>query len=260
MKKTMKKRLLSIAISVSLIFGSMLSAPMQASAATAKRTIANVIIFVEFSDTKYDTSGKHAGHEASSYGQCFMDNNSAAYAKSLFDGDASHPIALKQYLNTISYGQLQVENVFPQISGDKITPYRLKNPAAYYTNTGNGDDGDQKMIKELTESQVIKLPSGAKVDYDGDGAIDNLTIIYTTNQNADAHKSTYKSNGSIGGYAVKDYNMLPEYSIFMMKSVGVACHEFLHTVGYPDLYRENAVSNGTPVGAWDIMASAGRWL
>jgi len=53
---------------------------------------------------------------------------------------------------------------------------------------------------------------------------------------------------------------LPEYSVFMMKAVGVACHEFLHTVGYPDLYRENAVSNGRPVGEWGIMASAGRYL
>lgn len=257
MKRTMEKRLLSIAISISLIFGSMLSAPMQVSAATVKRTMANVIIFVEFSDTKYE-GDKHAGHEND---QCFRGNNSAEYAKSLFDGDASNPIALKQYLNTISYGQLQVENVFPQISGDKIAPYRLKNPAEYYTNTGNGDNGDQKMIKELTESNnAIKLPSGAKVDYDGDGAIDNLTIIYTTSKDADAHKSTYKSGGSIGGYAVKDYNMLPEFSIFKMKSVGVACHEFLHTVGYPDLYRENAVSNGRPVGEWDIMASAGRYL
>ncbi len=257
MKRTMEKRLLSIAISISLIFGSMLSAPMQVSAATVKRTMANVIIFVEFSDTKYE-GDKHAGHEND---QCFRGNNSAEYAKSLFDGDASNPIALKQYLNTISYGQLQVENVFPQISGDKIAPYRLKNPAEYYTNTGNGDNGDQKMIKELTESDnAIKLPSGAKVDYDGDGAIDNLTIIYTTSKDADAHKSTYKSGGSIGGYAVKDYNMLPEFSIFKMKSVGVACHEFLHTVGYPDLYRENAVSNGRPVGEWDIMASAGRYL
>jgi M6 family metalloprotease-like protein len=260
MKRTMEKRLLSIAISISLIFGSMLSAPMQASAATVKRTMANVIIFVEFSDTEYGKDDKHAGHETAVYGQCFRGNNSAAYAKSLFDGDASHPIALKQYLKTISYGQLQVENVFPQISGDKIAPYRLKNPAAYYTNTGNGDNGDQKMIKELIENNAIKLPSGATVDYDGDGAIDNLTIVYTTNKDADAHKSTYKSGGGIGGYAVKDYNMLPEYSVFMMKAVGVACHEFLHTVGYPDLYRENAVSNGRPVGEWGIMASAGRYL
>lgn len=256
----MEKRLLSIAISISLIFGSMLSAPMQVSAATVKRTMANVIIFVEFSDTEYGKDDKHAGHETAVYGQCFRGNNSAAYAKSLFDGDASHPIALKQYLKTISYGQLQVENVFPQISGDKIAPYRLKNPAAYYTNTGNGDNGDQKMIKELIENNAIKLPSGATVDYDGDGAIDNLTIVYTTNKDADAHKSTYKSGGGIGGYAVKDYNMLPEYSVFMMKAVGVACHEFLHTVGYPDLYRENAVSNGRPVGEWGIMASAGRYL
>ncbi len=260
MKRTMEKRLLSIAISISLIFGSMLSAPMQVSAATVKRTMANVIIFVEFSDTEYGKDDKHAGHETAVYGQCFRGNNSAAYAKSLFDGDASHPIALKQYLKTISYGQLQVENVFPQISGDKIAPYRLKNPAAYYTNTGNGDNGDQKMIKELIENNAIKLPSGATVDYDGDGAIDNLTIVYTTNKDADAHKSTYKSGGGIGGYAVKDYNMLPEYSVFMMKAVGVACHEFLHTVGYPDLYRENAVSNGRPVGEWGIMASAGRYL
>ena len=35
---------------------------------------------------------------------------------------------------------------------------------------------------------------------------------------------------------------------------GVLCHEFLHTVGYPDLYR-NSSRTGTPVGLWDIMAS-----
>ena len=40
----------------------------------------------------------------------------------------------------------------------------------------------------------------------------------------------------------------------IMGGVGVLGHEFLHSVGYPDLYR-NDDRTGIPVGMWDIMAS-----
>jgi hypothetical protein len=36
-------------------------------------------------------------------------------------------------------------------------------------------------------------------------------------------------------------------------STGEIAHEFLHSLGYPDLYHEDG---GTPVGAWDIMSQA----
>lgn len=36
---------------------------------------------------------------------------------------------------------------------------------------------------------------------------------------------------------------------------GVLCHEFMHTLGYPDLYK-NGNSQECPVSSWDIMASS----
>ena len=254
MKTHMEKTLLSIAISISLIFGSIASVPMYASAASGVTEIANVVVFVDFANSS------HTNH-TSNFGQCFM--KSGQYTRDLFDGDASHPLALKQYLHHISYGQLQVKNAFPQISGDQVTSFRLANPSDYYVNTGNGNNGDQKLIQELISKNAISLPQNMELDYDKDGAIDNLTIVVASGSQAEGekfygHKSVYSGSGSIGGYAVKHYNIIPEYSVYMRRAVGIACHEFLHTIGYPDLYREG--NNGTPVGEWDIMASAGAYL
>lgn len=250
----MKKPLLSIAISISLIFGSIASAPVYTAAAPAAQKVANLVVFVNFADSS------HTAH-TSSFGECFM--NDGQFTRELFDGDEDHPLALKQYLHQISYGQLQVENVFPQISGDAVTAYTLSHPAAYYVNTGNKNDGDQKIIQELISANAVSLPQNTTLDYNGDGAIDNLTIVAACGTGEEAaqfygHMSSYDGTATIGGYTVRNYNVVPEYSVYMRKAVGILCHEFLHTAGYPDLYREG--DNGTPVGQWDIMASAGAYL
>ncbi|MFR4476594.1 MAG: immune inhibitor A domain-containing protein [Ruminococcus callidus] len=40
----------------------------------------------------------------------------------------------------------------------------------------------------------------------------------------------------------------------IFSGVGTLCHEFMHSMGYPDLYRKDT-STGNPVGQWDIMAT-----
>ena len=39
---------------------------------------------------------------------------------------------------------------------------------------------------------------------------------------------------------------------------GVLIHEFMHSIGYPDLYRSSGAA--TPVGRWDIMASVSTFV
>lgn len=65
---------------------------------------ANVVVFVEFQDTVHN-------HIQSAWGKCYHNNPRLT---ELFQGDDDHPYALKKYLQNISYGELEVANIFPQ--------------------------------------------------------------------------------------------------------------------------------------------------
>lgn len=251
-KKTFKK-LTAIILSLCMIAGNVSLVPMQASAEPAKKTIANVVIFVDFKDTD------HKGHNSkTTTGKCPVQN--PEYIKQMYDGDASHPTALKQYLNTISYGQLEVVNIFPQLVNTgsilKLETFELSQNADQYSNA-NVD----QIIKELAAGWNTPLPGA---DQDGDKTIDNLTIVVPcrndggADYNFSGFKSSYGGGASLGGYKVDNYNLLPEYSAFLTGEAGLIIHEFLHTVGYPDLYRGDY--SGMPVGRWDIMAAEGSFV
>ena len=98
----------------------------------------------------------------------------------------------------------------------------------------------------------------------GDGYIDNLTIIVQVDGN--------NANGAFGSrkadlgdnqtllhdWHVGAYNVLPTSMLRLGsdydQGYALASHEFLHTLGAPDLYR-TAGENGDPVGRWwDLMA------
>lgn len=97
------------------------------------------------------------------------------------------------------------------------------------------------------------------MDYNESGIIDNLTVIVQSSTAAGdisgdftyPHHDDYAGSGTIGGCIVRHYNVISSFSL----SESVASHEFLHSLGLPDLYRYN--SAGTPVGRWSIMASTG---
>ena len=144
----------------------------------------------------------------------------------------------------------------PQYDGEKIVPLTLNSTLKNSTDTSIL----QEVIRAFNDGR-IKLPSG-RYDYRTAGTIDNLTVlIQGTGEQADAsvmwpHKSisdvTTKINGT---YYVGNYNFINTYSLLdSVTQQGTVSHEFLHTVGLPDLYRKSGMS-GVPVGRWDIMAS-----
>ncbi len=246
-KKNFKK-LTAMVLTLCMIAGSAgsISLPVKAASGNTTKT-ANVVVFVDFKDTS------HAGHSDS---ECPVKR--PGYVKELYDGDTAHPRAMKQYLSAISYGQLSVENIFPQMTGSVLAPYKLSGSAdAYY-----GNDGITKIIDELTRGGNLSLPPAA--DQNGDKIIDNLTIVVpSTNDgkndfNFNGHKSTYYGSGSLGGFKISSYNLIPEYGAFLKGDTGLLIHEFLHTMGYPDLYRGD--HSGMPVGRWDIMASQNAYV
>ncbi len=214
------------------------------------RQIANLIVFVDFQDTV------HADE------RCYTAN---PQMEELFGVDESYPKSLKQYIKAISYGQMEVENVIPQYdSGDhKVTPCQLSMLSSEYS---DGIEGDEKLINQLVLEYGNQLDlSGEELDCDGDGKIDNLMLVLPdepANSNTSGRMNTYQGSASIGGKQIGNYTVIPEYDAYKssIKKSGVIIHEFLHTLGCPDLYWGGATGGEVPVGFWDMMATGDAGL
>ena len=265
------KRAASALLSALLVLTSVSIAPAaQVSEDTAKTQsvstskYANIVVFVDFKDTTHE-------HEETALGKCYKEDPKIT---EYFEGDEEHPRALKQYVSNISYGQLDVQNIIPQYDSEnnKIEPYVLSNDVSYYGDRTVGTSGpalgDTRMVKEISAllANDSRFPKDAIVDYDGDGCVDNLMIITAcekgnSNSQMYGHKSTYAGTEEINSKKIGSYTVIPEGSAYFgLTESGVIIHEFMHTLGYPDLYVNTNVSGVVPVGQWDIMAMESKFL
>ena len=119
----------------------------------------------------------------------------------------------------------------------------------------------QEVIAEL--NRLGPDTAAHRPDYRSSGVLDNLTIVaQTPQQSSRSHKTSYPGTDTFSGYRVGSYNfiamgsLMSEVSGYYTYNPCVLSHEFLHTLGLPDLYRLDD-SSGIPVGRWDIMASEG---
>lgn len=209
---------------------------------------ANVVIFGYFS-----------GNESTIDRQYLIDNSEKLI--NLYNGTNGRSVT--NYLKTISYGKFNIKNIFPQYNGKNIEPLEIhcnKNDA-YVSNI----DGC------IIDSVIDNIPDikNQIIDYDNDGYIDNLTIILKggssdvpSGSTFVSHKSDFFENDVWSSKMIGTYNMLNTYSIIgtnFSSESGVIVHEFLHSLGYPDLYRSGSDSD-LPVFTWDIMASANSYM
>lgn len=208
----------------------------------------NLVVFVEFQDTK-----DHSTHKTG----CMRDT---ALNFEYFDGDGRYNSkqsrrSLKRYLDTVSYGQLRVANIFPQYNGTEIVPMQMKYNSDHY------NQNDTALIDEIVAGLQQYNFSGINLDrWMSDGRIDNIAVVVAAG-GADfiAHEEIYIGTGQIGGVRVGNYTILPEKGVYLeYGSTGEIIHEFLHVLGYKDLYRKRGITGkNMPVGHWDIMATAG---
>lgn len=231
------ERTLSVLLSAVLCI-TLLVQPGFVKAESPVRTVNNIVLFAQFS------------HED---GYNFM---SAERTKLTVDGCTRTDTvnSLHGYIDAISYGNMRTECYFPQLDGDTVQPYILSQPLESYSRSS--------LALEIVRN--VRIPEDIPLDGDNDGYIDNFILIIDGEAVSQSdtlwqHMSSLAYAGmSINGKKVDACNILNSGSLFGSVvnpfNTGVLCHEFLHSIGYPDLYRSSS-NSGTPVGAmWDIMS------
>ena len=228
---------------------------------------ANLVCFVRFAD---ETDAEH------------FDMHDFDHYQTLFNGTETGANTVYNYFLQASYGKLQWTSVFsPQPAADgHIVSYQTKQPRGYYENKSsinpNGYDADdatamaareRALVKEIIEYLDANMSADAVIDADGDGLVDNLTIILSGSSAISARHLLWPKRTDlvsatgefqIGGKRVVGYILTFDRSngFDMTRNIpintGVLCHEMSHSLGTYDLYHVNDKLN--PVGVWDLMS------
>ena len=186
--------------------------------------------------------------------------------------------SVRQYFNDQSMGQYN-----PQF--DIVGPITLSKNCSYYgTNTSRSSTGNAGYMVTEACAKVDDIVDFSQYDADNDGCIDLVFVFYAgfgendpptwyTDAQAsglpwpqywDAESAGYGSNQHIfDGKRVKamEYSneldgMASTQAKYVVAGIGIACHEFCHALGLPDLYSTNGASHKT-LGSWDIMCMGG---
>ena len=237
----MKKSLLSIAF---FVCGLLLWKPVQAEAATQ---VDNLVLMVNFSDDGDNT----------------FQTNFSRYQE-MYTGPASEPNrSVSRYISTISDGQVTVNTYFPQVVNNVFQPITIQGSASAYPDAAHGEQFVQQVITAAQNTSGLYFPPKLDSMHGGD-YIDNLTIIVQVDENNTSgafgsRKADWGNNQTLlYGWHVGAYNVLPTSMLRLGtaydQGYALASHEFLHTLGAPDLYR-TAGETGDLVGRWwDLMA------
>lgn len=234
------KRIPALLLGVILLFAGIPAGRISAQAADTTQQLNNIVLFAQFPDADTDN---------------FMaDKTDTAIA---ICNDTSTPRSLTSYIDAISYGKLHVNSYFPQLSDGVIQPYVLQNSKAEYTNY------EQYAIEMV---QNIRIPDSIPLDGNQDGMTDNITLVIdgrAESMGDPLWAKAFQVGGLyLGDTPVGSINLMSSYTLLsstIFSGVGTLCHEFLHSIGYPDLYRKDS-SSGNPVGQWDLMATNSIFL
>lgn len=168
------------------------------------------------------------------------------------------------YYEASSYGALDLQF-------DVYGPYTLDNPMAYY---GANSSSSHNIRVSALIVEAAELAREAGVDFspydnDGDGTIDNLSVVVAGYNEAEGgpegsiwpHYSHVSTAKRFSGKSLYNYLIISEYRGYESRyitpaqaGIGTYCHEFGHALGLPDLYNTDSSSAYT-VGNWTVMCS-----
>ena len=227
----------------------------------AGKTLNNIVIFVEFSNTAFSSSHKSYSY----YNGLFNTNNTS----------------MKNFYNEVSYGQVNLNSVFatPNTSSSVLV-YESSHSRSYY-------ESDYDLLHELMGEAIDwattngYIPDDLNYDADGDGVIDCVTFIFAGDVQNSGNRVFWPQawwRGSvpatIQGKSIKKYFLIPEKLLYntstgnlFQRNEGILCHESFHAIfeGW-DLY-DNSLNNlwnssykvygnAVPMRNWDLMSSS----
>ncbi|MGL5352272.1 MAG: immune inhibitor A domain-containing protein, partial [Clostridium sp.] len=152
--------------------------------------------------------------------------------------------------------------------GNENNLLSVANPNGY-KNDVEKLERENELLTEIVSNIQNMLPKDIDLDQNDDGILDMISFIFNTNtveQNIEhmgllwPHMDMNYQNIMLDGLKVGLYNVLSTESkktgVFGEEGIrnSVIVHEFLHSLGLPDLYRYN--NTGNPVGIYDLMAFA----
>ena len=210
-----------------------------------------LIILVNFKDVKFQTA-----------------NNNALYQRIANEVNFNY----KNFVGSMyDYFYAQSEGQF-ELTFDVVGPVPVSNNQSYYG--GNDSQGNDKhpaamVIEALKE--VDKDVNFADYDWDGDGEVDQVYVVYAGKGEADGGAAStiwphewqlsaagYYGDGSgaqrLDGVKIDTYACGAELDgqTGEIAGIGTMCHEFSHCLGYPDFY-DTDYSGGQGMGNWDLM-------
>ena len=257
--KVKKCSILAALLCLALLLAAM---PLRSSAAEETKTVsthANLVLFAYFSDET----------ETDWFNEASSDAYTDAYTKDMtnvqrlihyYDGNRER--SFSTYMSRISGGTYTVKNIFPQYDEDtaEVTPLQL----SVTEKEAREGNCDAQIVSDL-ETSIDLSQWKDQLDLDGDTVIDNISIILQGEDGSAAgttlrsHKFTTHNISSWNGTNLSAYtfNMLNTKAL-NNKRAGLISHEYLHSLNYPDLYRQT--QSDYPVGNWDIMSGDGRFM
>ena len=175
--------------------------------------------------------------------------------------------SVQQYFADMSDNQF-----IPQF--DVVGPVTVSKNSAYYGKNGVDDGSDTnypQMIKEACQ-QVNAKVNFVDYDSDGDGYVDLVYVIYAGYSESISGNSSdclWPKSGTVGGLGTYDGKKVCRFGInnelnnkpadtqkgkYYINGIGLFCHEFSHTLGLPDIYPTNGITehNQSPE-YWDVM-------
>lgn len=217
-----------------------------------------LILLVNFKDVKFQEENDQAFYNNVANTPGFTDENG-------FHGSVA------------DYFKDQSRGLF-ELTFDVVGPVTVSKDAKYYgENDANGEDTRaEEMVVEAVKLAKDQVTNWSQYDWDGDGEVDQVMIIYAGEGEADGGAEStiwphewelqYKDLDfeiveglKINTYAVanegsaqQDYWTGVEY--FAVNGIGTICHEFSHCLGLPDMY-DTSYSGNYGMGAWSLMDS-----
>jgi len=232
--------------------------PAEKAEAAGSQEMTNLVVFVKSCDDNKDT------FNATSNGVSNWQEIKKLY--DLGTTTTGQNNSFTSYISAVTNGKYSVKNYFPQerSGGGGVDTYQL---------SGNVSDYDalvREVLGAFNSGKIVLNQPDVKLDHLSSGVLDNLTIMIQgriQGISSSIHKE-YMYSETVGGVRVRNYNVVQAEdlitdppSLMFNTRQGLIAHEFLHTLGLPDLYRGSSNSApGDPVGMWDIMASGTNFM